>query len=182
MPKTIKSNKRSLPVKATWDGQIKVGEVAFQCDEDFIEELEKAINCSCKQKHWYIDVDGKLHEPHNNAEYVSAEELLKIVKTARKKRDKTGEIIELFWPHGSQELYVHGHMTPQEAREILEDFYSSENCYEEGDYTFEDPKLAYGRWSMEYKWADSESGLVLRVYNSPGCGRFPIMVAKVVEN
>jgi len=81
-----------------------------------------------------------------------------------------GEIIELCWEDEREAVYCMGHMEPDKAREFLEREYG-------GDYVLGDPVPMYGRWSCE-PGVDG-CAQILRTYNAPGRGRFPIMEAEV---
>lgn len=83
-----------------------------------------------------------------------------------------GEVIELV---GGDNHYVRGHMTPQEAKEILDAHYD--------DLCHDVTKIhaAYARWScdaMTEDWADNRSYRVLNEYANPAAGRFKVMVCE----
>lgn len=82
-----------------------------------------------------------------------------------------GEVIYLVWENQVDELFVKGHMAPEEAHRLLESYYGDQ-------YQFSDPAPCYGRWSQEAGPDDITT--VLRTYSERGKGRFPIMAATVI--
>jgi len=84
-----------------------------------------------------------------------------------------GEVMDLVWDSWCPDaLYVRGHMEPEEATEALEHFYGYDG------FRLRDPVKAWARWSCEP--GPDGCGQVLRDYNEPGRGRFPVMRAEVI--
>jgi len=81
-----------------------------------------------------------------------------------------GEVIELHWEGPADAHYVRGHMTPEEAKQILDAHYDT-LCH---DVTAIKP--AYGRWSCCADAPDPDWPVVLADYATPGPGRFKVMV------
>ena len=82
-----------------------------------------------------------------------------------------GEVIYLQWDGRPDDLVVRGHMPPVVAAQLLDLEYG-------GQYVTRLPEPAWGRWSCEPGPDGTEC--VLREYEEPGRGRFPIMVADIV--
>lgn len=83
---------------------------------------------------------------------------------------KNGDEIVLYWEDWREAYYVRGHVSEETFRKAIK---SNNDDVEE----IHPPKHKYGRWSMEPR--EDGNGLVLRVYDAPGRGRFPITEAMV---
>lgn len=83
-------------------------------------------------------------------------------------RLRHGEVISLYWEGDPEAEYVRGHVTPRDGCEAL-----ARAGRDAADY--QSPTHEYGRCSMDARRADG-CDWVLRVYQSPGRGRFLITV------
>ena len=82
------------------------------------------------------------------------------------------EVIYLRWEGRADDLVVRGHLPPLVAAQLLDLEYGRQ-------YLTRMPEPYWGRWSCE-PGPDGDNGRVLREYDTPGRGRFPIMVADVI--
>jgi hypothetical protein len=84
--------------------------------------------------------------------------------------EKIGEYIHLFWDGGPEAFYVRGHIPALDAMEEI--------AKEVGDkYFFGLAEPIYGRYSCEHSRLEGIDQ-ILKEYDSPGKGRFPIMRSK----
>jgi len=82
-----------------------------------------------------------------------------------------GDYISLVWDGVPAALFVRGHVPVEQAVQTIEEYHG-------GNTLYRDPVPTYARWSCQP--TDDGTGQVLRTYDSPGRGRFPVMRATVV--
>lgn len=83
-----------------------------------------------------------------------------------------GQIIPLNWEGKPDALFIKGHMEPHDAKALFD--YGSGD-----DFRFRTPVKAWARWSCEPN--PDGFGQVLRDYDEPGPGRFPVMRVEVTH-
>lgn len=76
-----------------------------------------------------------------------------------------GEYIELLWEYEPDAHYIAGHVDMEVANAVLH----------ERDLRCDDIRYIYGRWSCEP--GPDDCARVLRIYQTPGRGRFKITEA-----
>jgi hypothetical protein len=86
-----------------------------------------------------------------------------------------GEYMDLFWEEGPEEVYVRGHVSPDVAEAAVE-AYHGPRVVEHAPFV-----EAWGRWSCEGQDEWGNAPRMLRCYDAPGRGRFPIMRAAVIS-
>lgn len=91
-----------------------------------------------------------------------------------KTNHKDGDYISLSWDTWDgypEEVYVHGHVTPELFWEVMD-------IEQYGDVEHTETRHAYGRYVFHGvdDWGDTRR--ILRVYEEPGKGRFKLTAAK----